>query len=85
MTSKGNTNGVGASIRLVYEDGYGPAREIHLGSGYWSQDSMVQVMGVRENLKGIQIRWPGGEITESEIPLNATNITVRQDGKIDVE
>jgi len=80
-----NPNGVGATIRLVYEDGYGPAREIHLGSGYWSQDSMVQVMGVRERLKGIEVRWPGRNVTVSEIPRNAEKITVGLDGKLVIE
>src|SRR4051812_14832136 len=35
-----NPNGVGAILRL----GNGPAREIHAGSGYWSQDSTMQVL-----------------------------------------
>ena len=83
--AEGNPNGVGATIRLVYENGYGPAREIHLGSGYWSQDSMVQVLGVREHLKGIQVRWPGGKITDSKIPRNAEKITVGLDGKLVIE
>ncbi|TDI92614.1 MAG: hypothetical protein E2O76_18520 [Caldithrix sp.] len=83
--TEANPNGVGATIRLVYEDGFGPAREIHLGSGYWSQDSMVQVMGIREPLKGIQVCWPGGKITESEIPRNAEKITIDLNGNVVVE
>ena len=57
-----NPMGIGAVIRLVYE-GYslGPAREIHAGSGYLSQDSAVQVMGYHTYPAGITVRWPGGE------------------------
>ena len=75
----GNRQAIGATIRLVYEDGFGPAREIHLGSGYWSQDSVVQVMGARSPVKSIWVRWPGGKITETQIPEGATEITVAFD------
>jgi hypothetical protein len=76
----GNINGVGAMIRLVYGNGYGPAREVHSGSGYWSQDAMVQVMGIRGDLKGIWIRWPGGRIIEVDLPSGALEITISHDG-----
>ncbi|MFQ5631380.1 MAG: FG-GAP-like repeat-containing protein, partial [bacterium] len=73
---KGNRKGAGATIRLRYESGFGPAREVHLGSGYWSQDSMVQVMGMREKAIGIWVRWPGGKVTESNVLLGAKEVTV---------
>ncbi len=76
---------MGATIRIIYEEGYGPAREVHLGSGYWSQDSIVQVMGLRDNAKGIWVRWPGGKITESDIPPGAKVITVMLSGDVLVE
>ena len=40
----GNLSGIGASIRLTSVGNPGPAREVHAGSGFWSQDSAVQVM-----------------------------------------
>jgi hypothetical protein len=40
----GNPSGIGAVLRLVFGQRMGPAREIHAGSGYWSQDSVVQVL-----------------------------------------
>src|SRR5207237_8493094 len=40
----GNPTGVGASLRLMTGETPGPAREIHAGSGYWSQESAVQVL-----------------------------------------
>ena len=83
--SKENRGGVGASIRLVYEDGYGPAREVHLGSGYWSQDSIVQIMGFRDNAKRVWVRWPGGKVTESNIPTGVKGIVVDENGEVTIE
>src|SRR5207247_4485493 len=31
----GNPQGVGAVVRLLFQNGAGPAQEIHAGSGYW--------------------------------------------------
>jgi hypothetical protein len=42
--SPGNPSGVGALMRLQFKERQGPAREIHAGSGYWSQDSLIQVL-----------------------------------------
>jgi hypothetical protein len=72
----GNPDGVGATMRLVFGGRMGAAREIHGGSGYWSQDSVVQVMGCPEPPTQIWIRWPGGKTTTSPIPAGAKEITV---------
>jgi len=42
----GNPESVGAVVRSKVGDEFGPAREIHCGSGYWSQDSAVQVLAL---------------------------------------
>src|SRR6266404_4094496 len=57
----GNPNGIGAAIRLMTGDKPGPAREIHAGSGYWSQDSVVQVFGTPSPPTHVRVRWPGGK------------------------
>src|SRR5256712_829371 len=45
----GNPHGIGAALRVVYEGGSrGPVREVHGGSGYWSEDGAVQVLGVEQ-------------------------------------
>jgi hypothetical protein len=75
---------VGATLRLVFGERYGVAREIHGGSGYWSQDSVLQVMGCPESPTQIWIRWPGGKITTSPIPNGAKEITVDTDGNATV-
>jgi hypothetical protein len=67
----GNPDGVGATLRLVFGERMGAAREIHGGSGYWSQDSVVQVMGCPEVPTQIWIRWPGGKTTTSPVPAGA--------------
>jgi hypothetical protein len=82
----GNTNnptGVGAIVRLIYNDKVsGPAKQIHAGSGYWSQDSPVLVFGIPDLPDGIQVQWPGGKITETKIPGNAQEISINTEGKI---
>ena len=80
----GNPDGVGATLRLVFGSRMGAAREIHGGSGYWSQDSVVQVMGCPEPPTQIWVRWPGGKTTTSTVPAGAKEITVDPDGKVTV-
>jgi len=79
--SEHNPDGVGATIRLMFGERYGPAREIHAGSGYWSQDSVVQVFGVPEAPAKIWVRWPGGELTTTDIPRSTLEIRVDSEGK----
>jgi hypothetical protein len=78
----GNEAGIGAAIQLMAGERSGPVREVHGGSGYWSQDSVVQVMAMPEAPTLIRVRWPGGKTTASEIPPGATEIVVGADGKI---
>ena len=56
----------------------GPAREIHAGSGYWSQDGAVQVLGMPRAPSQIWVRWSGGKETTSDIPAGAREVTVRE-------
>ena len=72
-----NPDGIGAVMRLKYPGGWSPAREIHAGSGYWSQDSSTTVLGLREQAVAISVRWPGGRITEMAIPDGGRELTVR--------
>ncbi|MFZ0828241.1 MAG: VCBS repeat-containing protein [Verrucomicrobiia bacterium] len=78
----GNPDGVGATLRLMFGTRPGAAREIHGGSGYWSQDSVVQVMGCPETPTQIWVRWPGGKTTTSNVPARAREISVDIDGKL---
>ena len=80
---KGNPDGIGAQIRLVSGEEYGPAREMHAGSGYWSQDSFVQVLAAPREPAQISVVWPGGEKTLSDIPSDANEIVVSIDGSVE--
>ncbi len=72
----GNPRAVGAMVRLKFGERLGPAREIHAGSGYWSQDSAVQVMATAESPTGIWVRWPGGRELAATFPAGAKEIGV---------
>jgi hypothetical protein len=74
----GNPAAVGACMRLVFGQNMGPAREIRVGSGYWSQDSSVQVMATPEPPTRIWVRWPGGLTTTNDIPKGALEIKLSQ-------
>jgi hypothetical protein len=78
----GNPAAIGAVLRLEFENGPGPAREIHAGSGYWSQDSFLQVLGVPGPPKALWVRWPGGRVTTTPIPPPAREITVDSEGRL---
>jgi len=73
-----NPDVVGAQVRLVFGDTMGPVREIHAGSGYWSQNGAVQVFGIPQVPTQVWVRWPGGETTRTHVPPGATQITVRR-------
>jgi hypothetical protein len=64
----GNPDAVGAQMRVLYAGGgAGPCRSVQAGSGYWSQDGAVQVLGCARAQVAVWIRWPGGR--EQTIPL----------------
>jgi hypothetical protein len=77
-----NPDGAGAVIRLKSGDRLGPAREIHAGSGYWSQDSAIPVMAMPASVDGIWVRWPGGRVTTMDVPAGAKEITVDSEGRL---
>ena len=70
-----NPHAIGAVLRA----GSGPVREVRAGSGYWSQDSPVQVLQPAGKLR---IRWPGGGTTETDIPDGAKEITIDTAGRL---
>lgn len=58
-----NRDGIGASVRLLYEDGSaGPRREVQAGTGYWSQGSSTQVLGAAKPVAQIEVTWPDGQV-----------------------
>ena len=82
--ANGNRTGVGAVMRLVFGERMGPARVVTAGSGYWSQDSAVQVLARTETPTQLWVRWPGGKVTTSPVPANAREISVTPNGEVKV-
>ena len=80
----GNPTEIGAVMRLKFGERFGPAREIHAGSGYWSQDSAVQVLGMPAPPTHISVRWPGGKTTTTAVPAGARHIELDMEGKATV-
>lgn len=73
----GNPDGVGAQVRVVYGAEMGPVREVLAGSGYWSQNGAVQVMGLSGIPTEIWVRWPGGQEGRVPVPAGAREVVVR--------
>src|SRR6266566_3132286 len=74
----GNPTAVGAQIRLHYPGNrYGPAREIQAGSGYWSMNSPVQVMGLDGVPDALWVRWPGGRETYTNVRGSDQRVRIR--------
>jgi len=69
-------------MRLRFGERWGPAREVHGGSGYWSQDGAVQVLGIPEAPTSLWVRWPGGKTTSIPLPAGLRAITLNFDGQI---
>lgn len=72
----GNPDGLGAVVRLKYADRFGPARLVQAGAGYWSQDSVVTVLGQLEPPTQLWVRWPGGAVSLCPVPAEAREVTV---------
>jgi len=78
----GNPAGVGSVLRLGNGREWGPARELHAGSGYLSQDSLIPVMYGPAPADRLQVRWPGGQSREYAVPPEALEIEVFPDGSV---
>jgi hypothetical protein len=74
---RANPTAVGAQIRLRYGERSGPVREIQAGSGYWSQNGAIQVLGLGGDPTALWVRWPDGQ--EQVVPLapGQTEVAVR--------
>lgn len=77
-----NPEGFGVQLRLVSNGRLGPVREIHAGSGYWSQDGAVQVLASATAPTAIEIRWPWGKNFRSAIPDGAREVEIGEGGAL---
>ncbi|HMJ91258.1 MAG TPA: FG-GAP-like repeat-containing protein, partial [Candidatus Acidoferrum sp.] len=74
----GNPTAIGAVLRIGDGERWGAAREIHAGSGSWSQDSALQVMARTGDR--VQVRWPGGTTTVTAVSTSALEVAINQHG-----
>ncbi len=72
-----NPQAIGAVLRLGNGTRWSPAREIHAGSGYWSQDSAEPIVTGPIGANRLQVRWPGGKVAEITVPTGATEISAQ--------
>ena len=79
----GNPRAIGAQMRLIFGQRAGLVREIHAGSGYWSEDSAVQVLGTPAPPTQIWVRWPGGKATTSALSEKVREISVDSGGRVE--
>lgn len=79
-----NPSAIGASMKLLFGERPGVLREIHAGSGYWSQDSAVQVLATPKPPAQLWVRWPGGKTTTNAIPAGAREVSVDAAGNLQV-
>ncbi|HAB17408.1 MAG TPA: hypothetical protein DCE44_13265 [Verrucomicrobiales bacterium] len=73
----GNPDAIGAVVRLKFGERLGPAREIHAGGGWWSQDSLRPVLAALGNPTAVWIRWSGGRVETVPWPTEARALEVR--------
>jgi hypothetical protein len=84
----GNGPGIGSVLRLGRGGEWGPAREIHGGGGYGSQDGAVTVLALPPEGNGpleLQVRWPGGGTASHRVPAAARTVRVAAEGALEVE
>lgn len=76
----GNPDGIGARVRVIYANGEkGPCRPILAGSGWLSEDSATQVLGLRANPRAVWIRWPDGREQTNSLREGQWDITIAHD------
>jgi hypothetical protein len=73
-----NPDAIGAQIRVGYGDRMGPMREIQAGSGYWSENGAVQVLGLSGIPTAVWVRWPGGVETRVPVPPGAREVVAKR-------
>ena len=82
--SPGNPGGVGSVLRPVASGRMGAAREVHGGSGYWSHDSVVQILSSSTPPDQIWVRWPGGRTNLLALPAATKEIEISRAGGLTV-
>ncbi|REL33056.1 hypothetical protein DYD21_12405 [Rhodohalobacter sp. SW132] len=75
-----NRDAVGSSIRITYENGSkGPLRTLQAGSGYRSQNSFTQVMGIGGMPESLEVNWFDGRSETIIIERGVLEYEIRYD------
>ncbi len=83
--SLNNPQCIGALLRPMFANKErGPAREIHAGTGWLSQDSAVQVFAPPEAVESLSVRWPDGKSTVIVVPSGAKEVEIETSGAVQV-
>ena len=81
--TESNLDGIGAQLRMRYGERQGPRKELHMGSGHWSQDGTVLVFADHESPTELEVIWPPrGERVKYPMQPTYRDITVHPDGKV---
>lgn len=78
----GNPHAVGAWLRLVTATGHGPAQAVVSGSGWLSVDSPSRVLTAPAAPTAVEVRWPGGRVTRSELRPGLRDVRIASDASL---
>ena len=76
----GNPDALGTVLRVGRDNQFGPAREVHAGSGAASQDAATVVLALPEGANRLQVRWPGGRTETHPLPPQAREVELTPAG-----
>jgi hypothetical protein len=72
-----NPQAIGSVLRIGHGGSWGPAREVHAGSGYWSQDSATAVLARSPSDTELQVRWPDGAVSTTPLDSSTGEIIMK--------
>ncbi|MBI1842780.1 MAG: ASPIC/UnbV domain-containing protein, partial [Verrucomicrobia bacterium] len=85
VVSDGIESAIGAVFRAERGGKWGAARELKSGSGYWSQDSAVQIIAASPAPTRVMVRWPGTtQWRTNAVPAGAKEFTLGAAGQATV-
>ncbi|MFT7463729.1 MAG: hypothetical protein ACI9EF_002076, partial [Pseudohongiellaceae bacterium] len=75
----GNPSAIGARVTLTRANGRREAAEVTAGGGYLSQHTATLRFGLGDlpGPRQVQVRWPDGHVTRSEIAADAQRVVLR--------
>jgi hypothetical protein len=73
-----NPSAIGARVTVEFADGATRVAEISAGSGYFSQSEPAVFFGSPSSnpARRVRVRWPDGEMSESDVARDSITITV---------